>query len=108
MIGLPAKLWRWMMSDEFKVGDIVICTGGTGLRVKIGTIDRVTFVDWYDAKHSDDGEAGVGIDLLNNSAQAHGAESWCSNAFRLLPKADDTFINQMRSLKPAKEMTNVR
>jgi len=91
------------MADEFKVGDVVVCIGGTGRYVPIGTIDRVTFVDWYDEEHSFDCQAGVGIDLLGHPAREHDAEAWCSSAFRLLPKADDTFINQMRSLKPAKE-----
>jgi len=96
------------MSDEFKVGDVVVCVREPegpyydGWEPRIGGIYKVVDI------------IPDGIDLgrmLINLAEDPTRDDetgFEENAFKHLPKADDTFINQMRSLKPAKEKTNVR
>jgi len=86
------------MSEDFKVGDIVVCVGGSGRHVPIGSMDRVTEIEWFEAENSEDGTAGVGINLQTYPAPNEGC--WAAEFFRKLPKADEDFALRVRACRP--------
>lgn len=87
----------------FKIGDVVVCVDvsefegarclHTGQNVKKGSTHKVT---------------GFVVEKCGCLALTLGSVNGLPFRFKHLPKADDAFINQMRSLKPAKEKTRVR
>ena len=91
----------------FKVGDVVVCVDDRinpswpeDNQLKRGKVYRVTKVGKAVVNHLIDKVSGS-VHLAGiNSSSPHGFGSF---RFKHLPKADDTFINQIRSLKPAKE-----
>lgn len=99
------------MADEFKVGDVVVrvkidrdIDPFHGRRMKskgsipYGSMVRVADVIYFN-------EVGL---VIQGHPSGHPTGAWSHLGFKKLPKADDTFINQMRSLKPAKDKANVR
>lgn len=103
------------MESDFKVGDAVVCVDaspckehpypGAPFGLKQGGIFRIK--DMY---IGDDASVGLYLSGVDNEGEDAGEtwEGYDAIRFKHLPKADDTFINQMRSLKPAKEKTRVR
>lgn len=95
------------MSEEFKVGDVVVCVNDAGAdHIRVGDIGRITKIGSprvciFDYKiHA--------VLFFSNLQPNKGTIGFAAGRFKHLPKADDTFINQMRSFKPAKEKTSVR
>jgi hypothetical protein len=90
----------------FKVGDVVVCVNSDRApMLKLQATYRVSGVNNWGICELD-GAVYSGVLLFG--VNINGYDAIDARRFKHLPKADDTFINQMRSLKPAKEMTNVR
>jgi len=87
------------VNDFFKIGDVAVCidAGENTKYIKNGAIYRVRALKGPYLYL-------VGVHAVSGSGQ----DGFRAHRFRHLPKADDTFINQMRSLKPAKDKANAR
>lgn len=92
------------MKIDYDVGDVVVCVESTNLPasnplppMRRGEIGRVAWIgESYDrvAKRDD---LGVALEGRNDGLWAYHAR-----CFRKLPRADDTFTEQMRALRPHK------
>lgn len=85
------------MKIDYDVGDVVVCVDDSGGLfdlpvVRFGQIERVSQIVECEG-------GGLGVELIGKTHPdwAYGAER-----FRKLPKADDTFTEQMRALRPHK------
>ena len=87
------------MADDFKVGDVVVCVHEPDGEInvmwgpKVGQIYKIIQVFFW--------EGYLLVNLAEDpfAVPFNGFEAF---AFKHLSKADDTFIQQMRSLKPAR------
>lgn len=87
------------MSEDFKVGDVVVCIDDSPCKVdpfpgfpfgiKRGSTHRVTDLDL------------VGYDIFLGLL-GYDEDYFFAARFRKLPPADDAFILRMRSLKPGR------
>lgn len=87
------------MSDFFKMGDVVVCVdaGNNTAYLANNAIYRVRALKGPYLYL-------VGVHAFSGSGQ----DGFSAHRFRHLPKADDTFIQQMRSLKPARAKESAR
>jgi len=88
-----------MSAGPFKIGDVVVCVDARPtLRTTCPLIKGKLYrVECLSARTNSPILSGV------KAAWEHDGFGWSPNRFRHIPKADDTFIEQMRSLRPIKE-----
>lgn len=80
------------MADDFQSGDVVVCVKSDGRYLRDRAVYRLTAVFSYGF------DVGVQVDGLDCARLGFdGIYAW---RFRKLPKADDSFAEQMRKLKP--------
>jgi len=90
------------VDNDFKVGDVVVCVDAEFAGGSDVNRDHVSLINKgciYKVSHVLDGGVGLSHVTYPYHPNVYGYKA---DRFRHLPKADDTFIQQMRSLKPAR------
>lgn len=86
------------MGDDFKVDDVVVRVSDDSGLMPIGSIRRVQSTYWWDGDDEDPADMA-----LIFTSDPPGDSGWFAAGFRKLPKADDSFIRQLRALTPKED-----
>lgn len=86
------------------VGDIVVCIWASSPSIALGAVDRV--VEVYEGRSALDPEhLGLGVVLAQHTPR-DGCTGFDIRRFRKIDKADDSFTEQMRQLRPTREQVS--